>query len=315
MSTRSYTKKAFLLAILFLLLSSLACRIDTSNRNQAEEMSMQQTLVSLQMTQTALEKQVGAETSQPTEENTPLPPVEATQPSQEPTTLVDPDVAFEGINFSLDSTIASGIFPVIIPGKNMGDDAMPGDTYPTHFEFTFESYAVTEHFHTPKILVYPVEEYRAISDYAEDTIDNLAQTLITQPDGGTMSNLPFLPIWNAAQVFSAQVTYFDFQNGSGVRYLTMFGQGLSPVDNQNLFYTFQGLTDDGRYYLSAVLPVTHPSLPNDGASEIEDWTAFSENWEDYISETITWLQMEGAETFTPSLELLDEMMASFMIDR
>jgi len=314
MSTKSRSKKFSFLAMVVLMLSSLACGLDIGGSDQAEELNLQQTMVALQMTQTALENQVVAETSQPVEENTPLP--EPTQPTQDPIEPAEePDVSFEGINFSFDPNIANGTFPVIVPGKNMGDDYLPGDTYPTHFEFTFESYAVGNHFHTPKILVYPVEEFQAISDYAEDTIDNLAQALTTRPSGGSMSNLPFLPIWNAAQVFSAQVTYFDFQNGSGVRYLTMFGQGLAPVDNQNLFYTFQGLTEDGRYYLSAVLPVTHPALPEDGASEIDDWASFSENWEDYIAETITWIEMQGPETFTPSLTMLDEMMASFLIDR
>lgn len=316
MSTRSHSIKIFFLAVLVVLLSSLACGFDTGNDNQIEEISLQQTLVALQATQKALENQAADSTSQPVEETIPPAEAEPIQPTQAPIeTVQEPDVSFEGIHFSLDPNIANGTFPVIVPAKNMGEDFMPGDTYPTHFEFTFESYAVGDHFHTPKILVYPVEEYRAISPTAADIIDDLAQTLLTKPGGGTMSNLPFLPIWPAAQIFSAQVAYFDFENGSGLRYLTMFGQGLSPIDNQNLFYTFQGLTEDGRYYISAVLPVTHLSLPDDGASEIQDWADFTENWEDYIAETITWLQMQGAETFTPNLALLDEMMASFVIDR
>lgn len=316
MSTKTHSKKIFILAILVLLLSSLACRLDIGGSDQAEEVSLQQTLVALQVTQAALENQVATAAVQPDTEDTTVPEPEPTETVQETIETVDkPDVSFEGIHFSFDSNIANGTFPVIVPGKNMGDDYMPGDTYPTHFEFTFESYTVGDHFHTPKILVYPVEEFQAISDYAEDTIDNLAQALINRPSGGSMSNLPFLPIWPAAQIFSAQVTYFDFQNGSGVRYLTMFGQGLAPVDNQILFYTYQGLTDDGRYYLSAVLPVTHPALPEDGASEIDDWTIFTENWEAYIAETITWIDMQGPDTFSPSLTLLDGMMASFLIDR
>ena len=316
MSTKSHSKKFFILVVLVLLLSSLACRLDLGGSDQAEEISLQQTLVVLQMTQSALENQVASTSIQPGAENTPLTEPEPTQTAQETAEINDePDVTFEGITFSFDPSIANGTFPVIIPGKNMGDDYMPGDTYPTHFEFTYESYAVGDHFHTPKILVYPVEEFQAISDVAEDTIDNLTQALITRPSGGSMSNLPFLPIWNAAQVFSAQVSYFNFQNGSGIRYLTLYSQGLTPIDNQNLFYTFQGLTDDGRYYISAVLPVTHPALPEDGASEIDDWTAFSENWEKYIAETIAWIEMQGPETFTPSIALLDEMMASFLIDR
>jgi len=201
----------------------------------------------------------------------------------------------------------------IIQGQNLGDDFMPSETYPTHYEFTFNGYAVGDHFHTPKILVYPVGDYRSISQFAADQIDSLQAALVNRPGGSAMSSLPFLPMWNAAQLFSAQVSYFDFQNGSGLRYLSMYGQGLSPVDNQNLFYTFQGLTHDGRYYISAVLPVTHNNLPNDGSSTITDWMAFEQNWETYLAETLRFLGEQPGESYIPNLIQLDEMMASFQV--
>ena len=128
-----------------------------------------------------------------------------------------------------------------------------------------------------------------------------------------MSSLPFLPMWPAAQVFSARVEYFDFQNGSGIRYLTMFGQALYPVDNQNLFYTYQGITDDSRYYIAAVLPLMHLGLPNEG--QVDDWVAFEANWENYLADTIAWLEAQDPNMFFPSLENLDAMMASFEINR
>jgi hypothetical protein len=45
------------------------------------------------------------------------------------------------------------------------------------------------------------------------------------------------------------------------------------------FYTFQGLTSDGNYYIAAVLPVTHPDLPDtqqvsaQQIDEVEDFRA------------------------------------------
>ncbi len=130
-----------------------------------------------------------------------------------------------------------------------------------------------------------------------------------------MSNLPFLPMWNAAQMFSANVEYIDFQNGSGLRYLTMFGQAIYPIDNMNLFYTFQGITDDGRYYISAILPVIHGGLPNDGASLLDDYEGFIENWDNYLAETLTFLEEQPPQSFLPNLEDLDAMMSSFVINR
>lgn len=44
-------------------------------------------------------------------------------------------------------------------------------------------------------------------------------------------------------------------DGGGIRYLTQFGQAAGLITNPELFYTFQGLTDDGAYYVAAVFPV------------------------------------------------------------
>ncbi|MDW7755251.1 MAG: hypothetical protein SCH68_08810, partial [Brevefilum sp.] len=226
-----------------------------------------------------------------------------------------PDVDFEGIRFSFDQKIARTVIPVVIQGQNLGEEYMPGDTYPNYTEFSFESYGVSDHFHEPKIHVYPVEEYRIINPSAANIIDELQQTLINKPGGGAMSKLPFLPMWNAAQMYSANVEYIDFQNGSGLRYLTMFGQAIYPIDNMNLFYTFQGITDDGRYYISAILPVIHGGLPNDGASLLEDYEGFIENWDNYLAESLTWLEEQTPQSFLPNLEDLDAMMSSFVITR
>ena len=294
-----------LLAILVLLMSTLACSIDLGGNASEEELALQQTAVALQQTQVALDNAIQAQ-EQPSDE--PAPPVEES-PEQ-------PDVVFEGISFSFDPNIAQGAVPETVAGQNMGEESMPGMTYPTHFEFSFDNYAIADHFHAPMIYVYPVEEYRAISSYASERIDSLQLALINRPAGGPVSDLPFLPMWPAAQVFSAQVGYFDFQNGSGIRYLTMYGQAIYPVDNQNLFYTYQGLTDDGRFYLSAILPVIHTELPNDGSILMEDdYMAFEANWDNYINETINWLNAQDPQGFFPSLSLLDAMMASFTIDR
>jgi len=303
-------KRMMFFALSILFLATLACTVDLGNgdNNGDADASVQQTLVALQMTQTALENQ--------------QPPVEPTEDSAAPPTeeafteeVVEepPDIVYEGVSFSFTPNIAQNAIPTTIQAQNLGEESMPSDTYPTHFQFTLNNYAVGDHFHTPQIFIYPVDEYRAISPYAGDIIDNLKQTLISQPGGGSISNLPFLPMWNAAQIFSARVSYFDFQNGSGIRYLTMYGQALWPVDNQNLFYTYQGLTSDNRYYIAAILPIIHMGLPNEG--QVDDFIAFEENWDSYIADTLAWLEAQDPNTFIPSLNELDAMMASFEINR
>jgi hypothetical protein len=46
-----------------------------------------------------------------------------------------------------------------------------------------------------------------------------------------------------------------------VRYLAVLAQYPAPVNNQDLFYTCQGLTSDGRYFVPIILPVNQSSLP------------------------------------------------------
>ena len=308
MNHKNLPKTASLLALLALLFASLACAIDLDGGSE-EDVALQQTAVALQQTQIALEAQVNPTNAEQSVE----PATETAQVIVEPAN--PPSVDYEGIQFSFETTVAEGVTPETIPGQNMGEDYMPGDTYPTYFEFTLDNYAVPSHFHSPVIRVYPVDEYRAISTAAAGNIDALQQALVNRPAGGVNSHLPFLPIWNAAQMFADKVGYFDFQNGSGVRYLTMYGQAVYPLDNQNLFYTFQGLTHDGRYYISAILPVTHAALPMDGSAQIGDWMTFNDNWDTYIHDAINWLEAQDSAAFSPNLSALDSMMASFQINR
>ena len=308
-----------------IIFASLACSSGSDNGDG--DISIQQTTVALQITQTAMavsiqdDQQAPAEPEEPEVPDEPeeQPPVE--EPVDEPVDVPEeapedpPDVVYEGISFSFDPQIAGGIAPTTIPGQNLGEGYMPSETYPTHFEFGFSGYGVLDHFHTPKILIYPVDEFRTISPYTSDIIDRLQQTLISKPAGGTMSDFPHLPMWNAAQMFAAKVTYYDFKNGSGVRFLTMYGQDVYPVDNQNMIFTYQGLTSDGRFYISAILPLGRLLLSFDGSSVMGDYMAFHENWDTYIADTVAWLNAQDPANFFPDINKLDEMMASFEINR
>ena len=81
-------------------------------------------------------------------------------------------------------------------------------------------------------------------------------------------------------MFLSKPEYLKFENGSGVRYLTMYGQGFAPINNHDLFYSFQGLTADGRYWVSVIMPVNHPSLQATYDDPLPaDFAQFAENFE------------------------------------
>jgi hypothetical protein len=190
---------------------------------------------------------------------------------------------------------------------------------PQHLSFTFaNSYADAEpllrrqqlNLETmPQIVVYPVAAYSATHDLARLQIEQLQALLAARPSapGGS---LPVLPLNNAAQVFHSQVAYLAFTNGAGLRYVTAFSQDASPVTNQQLIYTFQGMTDDGQYYVAAFFPVTTAALPD----TVDDWEAFGANYPAYVAETKAVLNGLTAPDFTPHLTLVDELVASLRVE-
>ena len=109
----------------------------------------------------------------------------------------------------------------------------------------------------PQIFIYPVQEMSAYENVGNIAAD--LEALLQSQQPGRI--LPYLPLYNAGQVMHAQVKFLDFQSGSGVRYLTQFDQALLPINNDELLYTYQGLTSDGRFYVAAVLPVKAGPAP------------------------------------------------------
>lgn len=242
---------------------------------------------------------------------TEAPPPPATAPPPAPT---QPAVSFHGTDFSYDPALAGFVNAEVIPAVT-GEEEAPWMLAPEHLEFSFVEYALDDTFHEPALYVYPVGEYAAVSESAAEVIDGMRALLAEKP-ADPEGSIPTLPVWNAAQFMHAAVEYVDFQNGSGVRFLTQYGQAVWPVNNQDLFYSFQGMTADGAYYVAAVLPVSHPSLPasGDDVAETQDYDTFSENFASYLTAVAADLTAQDPASFTPSLIALDSLAASIRIE-
>jgi hypothetical protein len=224
----------------------------------------------------------------------------------QPTIPAGAGVAYDGITFDFGPSIAAGVRPETVRAM---DDAV-GLLHPEHVRFNFREYAHSGN-QEPHIAIYPVAEYAAVQEYAAGMIERLRQFLSDRP--AAPRSIPFLPYMNAGQAMCTNISYLDFQNGHGVRFLTEYHQACVPINNQDLFYTFQGLTDDGAWYISAILPVAHPSLPADHSIIFtSEWT-HCEGYEDYIRGIVVQLDAEPDESFTPQLDLLDEMIRSLRV--
>ncbi len=121
-----------------------------------------------------------------------------------------------------------------------------------------------------------------------------------------------MPPFNAAQVFHALEKRLESDKGRGIRYLTLYSQGIVGIDNFDIFYTYQGISSDGKYYIAAVLPI-NSSLLQDLALDQAGLEAMAEKYPEYITNMTELLRSEGGGVLTPSLEALDSMMMSLEI--
>lgn len=248
-------------------------------------------------------------------------PTQAVLPLPSPTTAAptntpQPSAYFNGITFTYDPSLSKGVSAQTIEASAPASDQMPFFAVnPKEDQFNFQGYPITQNL-PPQILVFSVSEYeKLISDpVLNKQIDDLKKLLADRP-ADSSGELPFLPIMNAGQLMHAQLKYIKFQNGTGIRYLAEYGQNFAPLSNTLLFYTFQGITSDGAYYISATLPVNHAKLPgDDGELQLtKDFQKFSDNFPSYVVDIQNKLNAEQASSFTPSLDTLDAMIISLKV--
>jgi hypothetical protein len=167
---------------------------------------------------------------------------------------------------------------------------------------------------------YPAQQFSAMDDGAAQIITSL-KSVISNPSS-LPGHLPFLPLINAQQDFYAQAQVLQFKNGTGIRYITQFDQAPLPINNQEMFYTFQGLTSDGNTYISLTLPIHSPVLPADNnpnspvpaggvAVDQNDFSKFPQ----YLSAVTGVLNSASADSFSPALSTMDELVNSISVNQ
>lgn len=252
--------------------------------------------------------------------------VQAMTVSAPPTAAISPTaqangttVSFGNVGFFLPADVASSALAGNMPAIPASDG--PGwDAIPAHVKFQLQSYPLYGTFHEPHLLVIPAQEYAAVNEGASRSIARL-QAILNGSAAPTAGNLPSVASFNAGQLFAAQIQVVHFANGSGVRFLTEYGQYYATANNHDLFYQFQGLTNDGKYYLLAILPVSHPLLafdekpetvPPAGGIPFPGYDA-PDAVAAYYDNIVILLDQQAASSFTPALVNLDALIQSLTI--
>jgi hypothetical protein len=220
-------------------------------------------------------------------------------------------VEWQGVTLDLPTSIVNQWLGKTIAAEPTDSGAPENWLIAAHEEITFSSYPVMNQYQPARIMVFAVADWQNYNPEAELRINALKQLLTDKPTTfAAQDTIPVLPVFNAAQVFRAHIKYFDFQNGSGVRFITQYDQAPIPINNSGIFYTFQGLTTDGNYYVAAFFPITHASLPADFSDAP---TVIGDDFLIYLDRTTQTLEAAADESFSPALNLLDETLQSLKV--
>ncbi|HEX2995308.1 MAG TPA: hypothetical protein VHP14_10805 [Anaerolineales bacterium] len=182
----------------------------------------------------------------------------------------------------------------------------PAEVMPQHIVFTINGYPLARE---AWVAVFNAAEYAGIDEHFSATISDLRSLkggLGTIPDSLTSR-------------FAAGVHAMNFQDGYGFRYLTQMNDAPMPINNERLFYYFKGLTDDGTYFVMAILPITAPMLAEDGKPEAPipaggvPFPAGGMGDEAYYTSVTEKLNALPPDSYTPSLNALDLLIESLLV--
>ena len=223
-------------------------------------------------------------------------------------------VTFKNVSFIVPLGVAKDAKAETVPAVTDTNNSPWWEVAPEHLKFSLTDYQLPNKFLQPQIFVYPAEEYAKLNSNASDQIQKLKAII-----AGAPLTKDAMPNWvmNAAQLLAAKMQVINFQNGRGVRFLTQYDQYPATINNHELFYLFQGLTNDGKYYIVATLPVTSSILAEDEKPESPvpaGGVSPEGGTNDAYYEAVTKaLDAMYEDSFNPSLFQLDALIQSITV--
>lgn len=322
-----YAKPARLVVIAAcaLILASLACNAPTNTQQITPQVLDTGGLI----VPTPITPTVTVPTAEAANDNVLIAPTPTTAPAGPTATVFTPPEAPEanatgsGISFFYSPNIAKSFTYEVVPPPDTSTGAPVEMMLPSHYRFDLHDYPDFNSYQDPQIFVFPVKNYDNFNTSGPQTIKALRDLLDKHPDLSTLppteagkDSLPFLPTYNAAMTFHAQLAYVDFQNGKGIRYITQFSQAPVPITNGDIFYTFQGLTNDEKYYVAVTMPITFSSLPADGKAAQDDQNLTNQINNDFITYLrgiYQTLDQGDPTSFSPTIPELDQLVNSISV--
>ncbi len=226
--------------------------------------------------------------------------------------VVEEEVYFEqdGIKLYYDPQLILDVEPYMetIPASSGEGMSMAHPAY-VHFDLSMEQ---------AHVYIAPVQEYEAIADFAPGIIADLQRLNEGMSNfDGCVPELPLNKFFHVCghQQFNANASRLNFQNGTGSRFVTVYGiQDMAPVGNENLFYIFQGFTDDNKYYIKIVVRISNSQLPQTGEIPNEVYAAMDYSVVEQYFDGFEKLLNQNEADYAPKLDWIDAFLQSLRVE-
>jgi hypothetical protein len=232
---------------------------------------------------------------------------------------VNGKMSYNGISFEMDPSLASTLAARVCPALEYQENQGPAEAHPPCTQFFFPTYSRQNVDFQPEVRVYEVVGDMQNYPFPFSVLGALQTEVTRRPE----------PVawFNGAPLHSRQ-TYISFKNGSGVRGLVQYMQDRFFYTNNGLTYEFNGLTQDGRYFVSVRYPLGAPFLMeisrsdpltnvNPQAIAIPDWNTDYEQQaqiiEAYNTEALSRLEQMSDSDTLPNIALLDALVQSIQV--
>ena len=182
--------------------------------------------------------------------------------AEEPTGTKLPAVTFAPFPVSGKIAVVQGAPGVA--GKS--SDRLSGPLAPDHppwVQVAFGDRVSDQNDSDYSVRVYRVDEVdKAPYPTIQPVVEELRRCLASRSKGDLdRVVVPVYPIPNAIQILRAKTRYFDAAWGSGVFFVAAFASGVAEYpENSSLQYLFEGVSKDGKYFVSAAFKIAHPKL-------------------------------------------------------
>lgn len=241
--------------------------------------------------------------------------------ARETTTTSSNTITSDNVSFVLNSDMGQNVSLSMYDGDPT-EDAAPGFSDAPYTQFLFYSDDESYGFLFDQdggIRLYKTADL-ANYDFMANVVAELDTLISEQPDlkpymeisDGNSKALPFLPVMPHGQTITARAEYIETDDVRGIGFITTSQAAAESFLNNHFFYTFQGLTTNGEYYVSLVTPLATTLFPAEIPADF-DLETFVATMPEYLVESVENLNNAEVSDFSPSLTAIHDLIQSIEV--